>query len=87
MDHIVHRDRLGGRRASDEAGWDRGRKLLSVTKLSAGGALITSSLISLGAGIAGMSLSNHAEAAVAVAGGVATFIVLISALHIFDSHK
>jgi hypothetical protein len=75
------------RREPDAPGWDRGRKLLSVAKLSGGGALIASSLVSLLAGIAGKNLPDSAEIAVAILGGVTTFVTLTVAFHIFDNDR
>lgn len=75
------------RRETDAPGWDRGRKLLSVAKLSGGGALIASSIVTVGAGVVGKSLSSSVEIFIAVVGGVATFVILSVAFHIFDNNR
>jgi hypothetical protein len=79
MEHIANR---ASRRTS---GWDRGRKLLSVTKLSAGGALIASSLVSVGGSLVQRPTSELVDVLVAVVGGLVTFTALVWSLHIFDA--
>lgn len=80
-------ERVVDRSDAHRAGWDRGRKLLSVTKLSAGGAIIAASLVGLIAGLAGRSTSDFTDSMVALVGGVATFVVLVRTFHIFDAHE
>lgn len=67
--------------------WDRGRRLLSVTKLAAGGAILAMSLVGLVLGFAGVRTSNSADAIVAVVGGVITFVFLLRTFHIYGRTK
>ena len=64
--------------------WDRGRKLLSVAKLSAGGAVIAMSLAGVLAGIFfGSQPSFGADLAIASFGAIVTFVWLAYIFGVF----
>jgi hypothetical protein len=67
--------------------WDRGRRLLSVTKLAAGGAILAMSVVGLILGFAGVRTSNFADAVVAMVGGTITFVFLLRTFHIYGRTK
>lgn len=67
--------------------WDRGRKLLSVTKLAAGGAIVAASVVGLVAAVVGHPTSNEIDAAVGLAGGIVSFLYLAHIFRIFAKHQ
>jgi hypothetical protein len=67
--------------------WDRGRKLLSVTKLAAGGAIVAASVVGLVAGVAGHPTSNEIDVAVGLLGGCLSFLFLARTFHIFEKRQ
>ena len=63
--------------------WDRGRKLISVIKLAAGGAIGAASIVGIAAAASGHPTTEVVDALVGAVAGIATFIFLSRAFHIF----